>query len=219
MNAQKPQRFIPALKYRVFTRFYDTVVRFTTRESMFKAALVKQSVPLSGEHLLDVGCGTGTLTKLIALSEPELQVVGLDADPATLELAQKKLSPFGNRVTLQQGFAQQLPFKNDSFELVVSSLFFHHLTTEQKSEALVEIFRVLKPGGRLHIADWGKPSTFFQRALFFIVQLLDGFDTTQDSVENTLPILIKNSGFSHIENTCYFPTSLGTIRLFQAVKP
>tara|TARA_R110001583_G_scaffold173003_1_gene326817 strand:- start:8 stop:421 length:414 start_codon:yes stop_codon:yes gene_type:complete len=126
MNAQKPQRFIPALKYRVFTRFYDTVVRFTTRESIFKAALVKQSVPLSGEHLLDVGCGTGTLTKLMALRTPELQVVGLDADPVTLELAQKKLSPFGNRVTLQQGFAQQLPFKGDSFEIVVSSLFFHH---------------------------------------------------------------------------------------------
>ena len=54
MNAQKTQRFMPALKYRVFTRFYDTLVRFTTKESMFKAALVTQSLLLSTEHLLDI---------------------------------------------------------------------------------------------------------------------------------------------------------------------
>ena len=186
---------------------------------MFKTALVKQSVSHPGERLLDLGCGTGTLTMMMAENAPELQVVGVDVDPATLEKAQKKLSSYSDRVSLQQGLAQQLPFKSDSFEIVVSSLFFHHLTTEQKLETLKEAFRVLKPGGRLHIADWGKPSSFVQRVLFIVVQLLDGFETTQDSVENTLPKLIKDSGFTHIANKQFFPTPLGTIRLFQATRP
>jgi len=219
LNTHKPKNFIPALKYHAFTRFYDTVVHFTTRETVFKTALVKQSVSHPGERLLDLGCGTGTLTMMMAENAPELQVVGVDVDPATLEKAQKKLSSYSDRVSLQQGLAQQLPFKSDSFEIVVSSLFFHHLTTEQKLETLKEAFRVLKPGGRLHIADWGKPSSFVQRVLFIVVQLLDGFETTQDSVENTLPKLIKDSGFTHIANKQFFPTPLGTIRLFQATRP
>lgn len=219
MNTHNPKNFIPALRYHAFTRFYDTVVRFTTRETMFKTALVKQSVSHPGERLLDLGCGTGTLTMMMAENEAELQVVGVDTDPTTLEKAQKKLSSFGNRVSLQQGFAQQLPFKRDSFVIVVSSLFFHHLTKAQKIETLKEIFRVLKLGGRLHIADWGKPSSFVQQVLFIVVQLLDRFETTQDSVENALPKLIKDSGFTHIANRHFFPTPLGTIRLFQAIRP
>jgi ubiquinone/menaquinone biosynthesis C-methylase UbiE len=153
MNDHKKHNFIPALKYHMLTRFYDTVVRLTTREMVFKTKLVNQVVSKPGECLLDLGCGTGTLTKMIAESDPELHVVGFDADPATLKQAQKKLSSLGGRVTLQQGFAQQIPFSADSFDIVVSSLFFHHLTREQKIEVLNEMFRVLKPDGRLHIAD------------------------------------------------------------------
>ncbi len=218
MNDHKNHNFIPALKYHMLTPFYDTVVRLTTREMVFKTKLVNQAVSKPGECLLDLGCGTGTLTKMIAESVPELHVVGFDADPATLKQAQKKLSSMGGRVTLQQGFAQQIPFSADSFDIVVSSLFFHHLSREQKNEALKEIFRVLKPGGRLHIADWGEPSSLVQRILFVFVQLLDGFETTQDSVENALPKLIKDSGFIQVDNKEYIPTILGTIRLFQATK-
>jgi len=143
---------------------------------VFKTKLVEQAVSKPGECMLDLGCGTGTLTKMMAESDPGLQVVGLDADPETLKQAQKKLSSLDSHVDLHQGFAQQMPFSTDTFDILVSSLFFHHLTREQKIEVLKEILRVLKPGGRLHIADWGKPSSLVQRVLFYVVQLLDGFD-------------------------------------------
>ncbi len=92
--------------------------------------------------------------------------------------------------------------------IVVSSLFFHHLTKAQKIETLKEIFRVLKLGGRLHIADWGKPSSFVQQVLFIVVQLLDRFETTQDSVESALPKLIKDSGVTHIANRHFFSDAI-----------
>ncbi len=218
MNNSPSPRYIPALKYHALTRFYDSVVRLTTREQTFKAALVRQCHPQAGEHLLDVGCGTGTLTHMLASKQPNLRITGLDADPNTLKQARAKLAAMKNSVTLQQGFAQQLPFDSATFDLAVSSLFFHHLTKTQKLETLKEIRRVLKPGGRLHIADWGKPSSFFQRILFFIVQILDGFETTRDNVEGALPALIQQAGFIKIENTSFVPTSLGTMRLIAAIK-
>jgi len=89
LNTHNQKNFIPALRYHAFTRFYDTVVRFTTRETVFKTALVKQSVSHPGERLLDLGCGTGTLTMMMAENEAALQVVGVDTDPTTLEKLKK----------------------------------------------------------------------------------------------------------------------------------
>ena len=219
MKSHSQQSYIPALKYHTLTRFYDVIVRLTTREGIFKRKLVELAAPQAGEHILDVGCGTGTLTQLFTQREPNLHIMGLDADPVQLKLARKKLAASDSKITLQQGYAQQLPLDSQTFDIVVSSLFFHHLTTHQKREALAEILRVLKPGGRLSIADWGKPSSRIQRLLFFIVQLLDGFETTRDSVKGTLPNLMKETGFADVENSRFVPTFLGTVRLFQAKKP
>jgi len=219
MKSDSQQSYIPALKYHALTRFYDVIVRLTTREGIFKRGLVELAAPQAGEHILDVGCGTGTLTQLFAQCEPTLHIMGLDADPVQLKLARKKLSANESQITLLEGYAQQLPLDSQTFHIVVSSLFFHHLKTHQKRAALVEILRILKPGGRLHIADWGKPSSSTQRIMFFIVQLLDGFDTTRDSVKGTLPYLMKEAGFVDVENSRFVPTFLGTVRLFQAKKP
>jgi len=215
MNSSQSHSYIPALKYHVLTRYYDHVVSLTTREKLFKSLLVKQVAPIGGQQVLDVGCGTGTLTKMLAQSEPATTITGLDADLNALKQAEAKLAIFGKRVTLEQGFAQEIPFETGSFDVVVSSLFFHHLERRQKLEALKEIRRVLKPEGQLHIADWGKPTSIFQRSLFLIVQCLDGFSTTQDSVKGVLPSIIEEAGFTNIENTECIPTPLGTIWLFQ----
>lgn len=219
MKPYDQQPYIPALKYHSLTRFYDAVVRLTTREDMFKTKLVELAALQAGEYVLDVGCGTGTLTQLLVKSEPNIRIKGLDADPVQIKLARRKLAAINSQIDFQQGYAQQLPHDSQTFDIVVSSLFFHHLTTQQKRETLNEILRTLKPGGRLHIADWGKPSSSLQRLMFFIVQLLDGFETTQDSVKGTLPDLMKEAGFIGIENRRFVLTLLGTIRIFQAKKP
>lgn len=215
MKSTRPT-YIPALKYHVLTRYYDLVVSLTTREKTFKTALINQTNPLTGQHLLDVGCGTGTLTRMLAESELSLTITGLDADQDALEQAKAKVESMGERVNLRLGFAQEMPFDTATFDVAVSSLFFHHLSQRQKLEVLKEIHRVLKPGGGLHIADWGQPSSLLQRGLFLLVQCLDGFDTTRDSVRGVLPSLIKEAGFVDVESKDFVPTPLGTIRLIQA---
>lgn len=210
-------RYIPPLRYHWLTRFYDPAVRLTTREGAFKRALLRQAAPRPGNQVLDLGCGTATLTLALAEAYPLAAVTGLDADAGALAIARDKARRAGAKVRFEQASSLDLPFADASIDQVVSSLFFHHLTRRDKAATLAEIRRVLASGGELHIADWGKPSSVPMRVLFLTVQLLDGFETTRDSVAAALPELLRAAGFECVEETAHFDTLLGTLRLFRAV--
>ena len=210
------ENYIPPLRYKLLTRFYDPIVRWTTREAAFKRALLAQVVMDRPRHVLDLGCGTGTLTIAIAKALPNATVSGLDADADALAIAAHKGRSAGVSLGLHQGFSTGMPFGDAQFDSVVSSLFFHHLTREAKIATLREARRVLAPKGSLHVADWGKPSNALMRTLFFAVQLLDGFETTRDSVTGALPELTHAAGCHRVEETAKFDTPLGTMRLFRA---
>lgn len=208
--------YIPPLRFHWLTSFYDSLVVITTREAFFKKLIVDKVANTKGNNLLDVGCGTGTLTKLIAEKSPKHTVIGLDADQTALDISQKKVIGKDLNISFRQGFGQKMPFNENSFDIVVSSLFFHHLNSSAKLATLTEIRRVLKPDGTLIIADWGKPTSIFQRILFFVVQVLDGFETTKDNVDGVIPSLVVESGFTHVSDLNIVPTPLGTIRLIEA---
>ena len=216
---KRSNAYIPALSYAWLTAFYDPIVRWTTRESTFKSALIAQADIQPNYKILDLGCGTATLTIAIKVACPDVDVVGLDGDSRILEIAERKSAEAGVKISLDQGYSYALPYDGSSFHRVVSSLFFHHLTAENKRRTLTEIERILKPGGELHIADWGKAQNIFMRSMFFLVQLLDGFETTTDNVEGRLPKFIKEPGFRDVRQTAEFATPLGTISLYSAKKP
>jgi ubiquinone/menaquinone biosynthesis C-methylase UbiE len=90
--------------------------------------------------------------------------------------------------------AFELPYPDASFDRVISSLLFHHLTRENKERTLREVFRVLRPGEELHVADWGKAQNWPMRVAFLLVQMLDGFETTADNVNGLLPELFAWPG-------------------------
>lgn len=212
------ERYIPALGYHWLTSLYDPVVKLTTRESAFKPALVKQANLLAGERVLDLACGTATLTLLAKRAQPAAEVHGIDGDSNILKIAADKAQREGLSVQLQQGLANAVPYADAHFDRAMSSLFFHHLTRETKRAAFAELYRVLKPGGELHIADWGKASDPLMRVAFFGIQLLDGFTTTADNVRGLLPTLIQEAGFSEVTETQRFSTIFGTMSLYQARK-
>lgn len=214
-----PNAYIPPLRFHFLTRFYDGLVRWTTREAVFKNALLAQLGSAPGERLLDVGCGTATLSVELAQRFPEARVVGLDADGAALAIARGKAAGARARLDLEQAFADRMPFPSGSFDAAVSSPFFHHLTYDTKRNALVEILRVLRPGGTLHVADWGRPTNFPLRAAFLLVQALDGWETTRDSVAGVLPEMMSQAGFVGVRHTRDFATALGTMALYSAAKP
>ncbi len=217
--AQAGKKLVPALGYRWLTPLYDPVVAVTTRERRFKKALLEQANLKPGMEVLDLGCGTGTLAVRAKQLCADARVVGLDADPVVLALAESKAVKQGVQLELHEGISTALPFPNESFDRVLSSLFFHHLSPEDKRRTLEETWRVLRPGGELHIADWGRAQGLLMRLLFLQIQLLDGFSNTGDNVRGQLPVYIAEAGFSEVAERETLNTIFGTLSLHQGVKP
>lgn len=217
MKSHDKDRYIPALSFDFLTPLYDPVVALTTREKLFKSELVKQIALQPSQRVLDLGCGTGTLTVALKESRPEAEVFGLDGDAKILEIARLKAEKASAEIEFETGLSYKMPYENAYFERVVSSLFFHHLTPENKRKTLAEIFRVLKPGGILLVGDWGKPANFLMRIVSMPVQWLDGA-TTKDSFQGMLPKFMTNAGFRQVVETGSFNSVFGTIRLHKAKK-
>lgn len=215
----KSNEYIPALRFDALTPLYDTVVRRTTRETVFKNALVEQARVAANHRVLDLACGTGTLAILLKKAAPPAEIVGVDGDPKILELARGKARKAGNfEIRFDEGMSFDLPYAEESFDRVISSLFFHHLTRENKLKTFGEVRRVLKPKGELHVADWGLPADFTMKLASRLIQMLDGFETTADNFDGRLPELIKEAGFQEVKETDFYNTVFGTIRLHRAVK-
>ncbi len=216
---QEPASFIPALRYRPLTRFYDRVLATTLKEEKLKSLLVVQAALAPGQHVLDLGCGTGTLSVLLARAQPEATHLALDADPEALSIARRKAERDGVEVEFHQSLAWEAPFANASLDRVVSSLFFHHLKHDDKLRTLRRVRDWLRPGGELHVADWGRAQDPLMRLAFLPVQVLDGFETTTDSVRGRLVAMMRESGFEEVTETRRERTLLGTLSLYRAIRP
>lgn len=217
--SNKNDTYVPALRYRWLTRFYDPVVALTTREKVFKRKLLDQITSTNAEHVLDLACGTGTLARMIKLENPATTVHGLDGDPEILELARRKSHNGGQDVHFDQGMSFAMPYPDDTFDIVVSSLFFHHLSAINKQRTLAEVQRVLKAGGRFLVCDWGRPANLVLRLSFYLVQMLDGFNVTRDNVQGRLPEIIATAGFNQVVMAARISTALGTLDLITALNP
>jgi ubiquinone/menaquinone biosynthesis C-methylase UbiE len=216
---QDNQDYVPALGYHWLTPYYDAVVGATTRERAFKQALIEQARVRPGQRVLDLATGTGTLAIWLVQSEPRAHVTGVDGDAAILALASRKAQQAGVAVQFDRALSHQLPYSDAHFDRVVSSLFFHHLGWESKVRTAQELFRVLKPGGELHVADWGRAGNALMRGLYVFVQLLDGFDNTQDNVTGRLIALFEQAGFADVTERQTFSTMFGTMSIYSAAKP
>lgn len=185
--------FTPALGRLAPVRFYDHVVALT-RERLWRALTAAHVAPGRGEVIVDVGCGTGSLA-LLARVEPRDSIVGVDPDPDVLAAARKKAGAAGisgalagESVRWEAGSGDALVelLGERSVDTAVSSLVLHQCPVEVKRAVLASMFAVLRPGGKLVIADYGQQRTWLMRQAFRIVQLADGKEDTQPNVDGAL---------------------------------
>jgi ubiquinone/menaquinone biosynthesis C-methylase UbiE len=131
-------------------------VWFLGRRTRIWDRLVTSSGAGRGDRVLDVGCGTGYFARRIAPAvQPGGSVVGIDPSQPMVDYATEHGPP---NCTFQVAGAEDLPFPDASFDLVVSSLAFHHFPADRRADAVREMFRVLRPGGRVFIADIRPPN-------------------------------------------------------------
>lgn len=193
------QQFIPALRFNWLTKFYDVFLQHAMPEKRFKSKLLQLANIEGNQLILDFGCGTGTLAIMIKNFDPAAEVFGVDVDSHVLKIAAEKVAQSKSDIVLSIYDGVTLPYANNTFDKVISSLVFHHLTREQKLAGLSEILRVLKRGGELYIADFGKTDNVLLRMFFFIWRILDGLENTRDNFTGMLPSIITDAGFNNVK--------------------
>lgn len=212
---KRPAKYIPAFRFGFLTRFYDTLLPGTVREFALKRRLVEEMSPLDGKRVLDIGCGTGTLALMIKKEQPGADVTGIDGDPEILRIAGDKIEKEGVRISLKHGMSFELPFPDGYFDTAVSSLMIHHLTHENKIRTFREAYRALKPGGEMHVADFGKPAGLYSYLLSLILRW---FEEVSDNLNGKLPEMMREAGFGDVKETVRFHTVFGTVYLYRARK-
>ena len=177
-------------RYDLMGWFFDTFLfRGKWRELRQRTANLARIQP--GDAVLDVGCGTGTLAMEVARRVGRAgRVAGVDPGTEQIARARSKAARRHLPIEFQIGVIEQLPFPDQTFDVVLSTLMMHHLPAPLKRQGLAEIARVLKPGGRLVIADFKpKKERKGQAARFHA-----GGSSMQD-----LAALVKDAGFEDVE--------------------
>jgi ubiquinone/menaquinone biosynthesis C-methylase UbiE len=172
--------------------FYDPLVTLMGVDRTRKA-LIDLAALTPNDRVLEIGCGTGSLLTWIKRVHPGVTVIGLDPDPKALARAHAKARRAAVSIQLDEGFADQMPYPDASFDHVFSSFMFHHLPRGAKEPTLREVRRVLKPRGRLILLDFAGPESG-QRNTF--ARRLHSAHRLADNAEDKVLALLRGAGFT-----------------------
>jgi ubiquinone/menaquinone biosynthesis C-methylase UbiE len=214
MTEQAPQHtghghgYLPAMGHDRLLPFYDTFTRLLGVRSLHRT-LADQAGIAPGQRVVEIGCGTGNLTLLVAHRHPAATVVGLDPDPLALARARRKSARDGSPVQWDLGSAADLPYPDESVDRVLSCLMFHHLDEGEKNRALSEVRRVLRPGGRLHLVDFAGDHRGF------LTRLTRHHPRLQDNAGDRIPARMREAGLRDVSDLG--PGRLG-VRFYRATR-
>jgi ubiquinone/menaquinone biosynthesis C-methylase UbiE len=213
--AEAERKIIPAAGRFIPVGAYDALAAATMREGRWRPWLADEIAADAGPSptLTEVGAGTGSLTRTLRARMPGATITAVEPDPGARAIAADKAGPGDEAIAWVDARADSLPLADGSQDAVVIALVLHHLTWSQKVAALSEIRRVLKPGGALYVADFGRPQDPLMAAAFAVIQLADGFETTRDHRAGRVPHLVAGAGFDEVRRPLRLRTPAGTFEV------
>jgi len=184
-------QYIPPLNFRVVTGFYDFFCGIFGLGKGFKQSILQVAEIQDGPSILDIGCGTGIFLEVAKTKFPKSRVVGIDPDQKALEIARNRLEKKHLEAELEKGFAEALPFADETFDFCFSTLTLHHLPNEIKRTALGEMRRVLRIGGTGIITDIGPSKSWFWRKVLVFEKL----EYLEGNLQGLVPRYLEEAGF------------------------
>lgn len=215
---KESKNYLPAAGRDWLLPLYDPFVKLLGIDSARKT-LIAQSDLQPGHRVLDIGCGTGTLIVQIKRLYPNVEIVGLDPDPKALSQAKRKTERDDFVIQLDRGFSENLPYPDASFDRVFSSFMFHHLETDGKQRTLQEVRRILKPGGSLHLLDFGHSETPHNHKGSFLSHWIHSSNPLKNNSEEQVLSLMSQNGFANPRRISHKNTFFSRIVYYQAYSP
>lgn len=206
--------YLPAAGRDIFLPGYDILTRLLGMKRVYDT-LIAQAELADGHRVLEIGCGTGNLTVRTKRIHPGVEVVGSDPDPLALARAERK----GRGLTgirFDRGYAQQLPYGDAEFDRVLSSMMLHHLPDDVRADAAAEVFRVLRPGGRLHLVDIGGAMTPHDG---LVARLMMHNRHVAGNTGDSIPRLLRGAGFECTEVASHRQRIIGRLTYYHATRP
>jgi ubiquinone/menaquinone biosynthesis C-methylase UbiE len=214
--------FLPGMGKQWLMPLYDPFTRLLGVQR-FRAELIRWAGIAPGEKVLDVGCGSGDLLVALARTMPGVELTGLDPDRVALGRAARKAAAAGVGVTLIRGYADDLALEDGSLDHVVSSLAIHHLDVDSRRVFAAEARRVLRPGGKITILDFGGPSGDHAHGPRGHLNAL--LDTAmrrspqlQAEWDNPLPELLRSNGFDDAAEVAHRQSGFGSLTIVRATR-
>ncbi|BBZ73593.1 hypothetical protein MPRS_46860 [Mycobacterium paraseoulense] len=206
-----PHDYLPAAGHDALLPAYDLMSRLLGMKRV-QEALIAQAQLADCRRVLEIGCGTGNLTIMAKRAHPHLEVIGCDPDPRALERARRKT----DGVRFEQGYAERLPYADGEFDRVLSSMMLHHVNDDAKAAAAAEIFRVLRPGGRLHLVDIGGDATDDHGVA---ARLIRRSHHAAGNLGDAIPRLLTAAGFECTQVATHKQRVVGRLTYYCATRP
>ncbi|MEW5939573.1 MAG: methyltransferase domain-containing protein [Chloroflexota bacterium] len=205
--AQTEGRLVP------WASHYDFIVNLMTlgHVGLLRGMTVDNAMLKPGESVLDVGCGTGGVTIPAKQRVGEKgRAAGIDPAPEMIAVARRKAQRAGLEIDFRVGVIESLPYPDGTYDAATSSLMMHHLPRHLQVKGLEEIYRTLKPGGRILIADMMRPSKSPVKR-FLTLAIFHHGHVAESGLEDLLQLL-RDAGFEEVEQLTVRFLTIGFVR-------